>query len=102
MNPYPEFVVDEDSGVSVRNHDHDVWNEGYRARKVMLCPVCRGNGTVSAGFYSHPGDMPTWVAASSVNSQTCLRCGGEGYIVLPAVTAEIDHIQNQERLRGLE
>jgi len=46
------------------------------------CPVCNGNGLVSAGFYSHPGDWPEWTT-STTNPETCHSCEGKGWILVP-------------------
>lgn len=41
------------------------------------CPVCGGNGLVSAGFYT----STTGVAATTgANPETCRSCEGEGMI----------------------
>ena len=48
---------------------------------VVKCPVCNGNGMVSAGFYDHAGDFPQWVAHSTSPEQ-CRSCEGKGHIVL--------------------
>ncbi len=47
--------------------------------KVVLCPVCNGNGLVSNGFYSHPGDYPFWVS-DNVNPELCHSCNGKGLV----------------------
>ena len=51
---------------------------------VECCPICHGNGLVSAGFYSHPGDYPIWVT-SRVASEKCRSCDGRGYIIVVPV-----------------
>ena len=30
-NPYPEFLIDEASGIQVRDLRHELWAEGYEA-----------------------------------------------------------------------
>ena len=30
-NPYPEFIVDESSGIQVRDTRHEIWGEGFKA-----------------------------------------------------------------------
>ncbi len=35
MNPYPETITDEISGVEVYNQKHDLWQEGYDTREVV-------------------------------------------------------------------
>lgn len=45
---------------------------------VHVCPVCKGRGTVPAGFYK-PG-VPTKIDAERV---TCRGCGGTGVITTP-------------------
>ena len=36
-NPYPEFLVDEVSGITVPDMRHQVWEEGYKAgREVRI------------------------------------------------------------------
>ena len=50
--------------------------------KVSLCPVCNGNGQVSSGFYSHPGDWPHWVS-SGANAEVCQSCQGKGWVIVP-------------------
>ena len=47
--------------------------------KAVLCPVCNGNGQVSQGFYSHPGDYP-YYASGGVNLELCRSCNGKGWI----------------------
>lgn len=47
--------------------------------KAVICPVCNGNGLVSAGFYSHPGDYPCW-ATVSTNPEKCRSCDGKGWV----------------------
>ncbi len=32
-NPYPEFLIDEASGIQVRDIRHKIWSEGYEAGK---------------------------------------------------------------------
>jgi len=32
-NPYPQFLIDEVSGIEVPNQKHQIWEEGYKARK---------------------------------------------------------------------
>lgn len=36
MNPYPEYITDEASGIQVKNYDWEVWNEGRRSVKVSM------------------------------------------------------------------
>ncbi len=43
------------------------------------CPVCNGNGLVSAGFYSRGGDYPYWTTSNTV-AEKCLSCDGKGWI----------------------
>uniref|UniRef100_A0A6M3JN31 Putative chaperone n=1 Tax=viral metagenome TaxID=1070528 RepID=A0A6M3JN31_9ZZZZ len=43
------------------------------------CPVCNGNGIVSGGFYSHPGDYPYWTTDHT--TEQCRTCQGKGVIV---------------------
>jgi len=33
QNPYPEFLIDEVSGVEVLDIRHQIWTEGYEAGK---------------------------------------------------------------------
>ena len=47
--------------------------------EIVRCPVCNGNGLVSAGFYSHGGDFPNWVS-NSTNPEKCQSCDGKGYV----------------------
>ena len=36
-NPYPKFIIDEYSGIQVKNIEHEIWTEGYKAgRKESL------------------------------------------------------------------
>lgn len=35
-NPYPEFLVDEASGIQVPDIRHQLWGEGYRAGKEEM------------------------------------------------------------------
>jgi len=46
---------------------------------VHLCPVCRGRGTVPAGFYGPP-------MGTSAAELQCRACGGRGYLHLLTVT----------------
>ena len=32
-NPYPEFIIDESSGIAVPDIRHDIWVEGYNAMR---------------------------------------------------------------------
>ena len=32
-NPYPQFLIDEVSGIEVPNQKHQTWEEGYKAGK---------------------------------------------------------------------
>ena len=51
--------------------------------EYQKCPVCNGNGLVSGGFYSHPGDYPVW---SSLNTmEMCRTCDGRGIIIMPSM-----------------
>ena len=47
--------------------------------KAVLCPVCNGNGQVSAGFYSHPGDYLYWVS-NGAGMEVCRSCNGKGWV----------------------
>jgi len=47
--------------------------------KAVLCPVCNGNGLVSAGFYKHPGDHPEWTSGTT-DPEQCRSCGGKGWV----------------------
>ena len=47
--------------------------------KAVLCPVCNGNGQVSNGFYSHPGDYPYWVTGGT-GTEECRSCKGKGWV----------------------
>lgn len=53
--------------------------------KAVICPVCNGNGEVSSGFYSHPGDYPYWVRGAT-GPETCRSCGGKGWVSEKVVT----------------
>uniref|UniRef100_A0A6M3K6C9 Uncharacterized protein n=1 Tax=viral metagenome TaxID=1070528 RepID=A0A6M3K6C9_9ZZZZ len=46
---------------------------------AVKCPVCNGNGQVSNGFYSHPGDYPYWVS-SGTGTEKCQNCKGRGWL----------------------
>lgn len=43
------------------------------------CPICGGNGLVSAGFYNKVGD--SW--ASSQTTEACRSCSGTGVLWRP-------------------
>ncbi len=39
-NPYPEFLIDEASGIEVPDIRHQIWAEGYQAGKeAVKCPL---------------------------------------------------------------
>ena len=57
------------------------------------CPICKGIGVVSGGFYCHPGDCNTWVSAHA--EEICRRCKGTGTIETPK-----EHVMsNTEKVR---
>ena len=63
---------------------------------VEKCPVCKGVGQVSAGFYSRGGDYEFWMVFATSPEQ-CRSCGGKGYLVVPdkiEVENEIQEIDN--------
>ena len=63
---------------------------------VEKCPVCKGVGQVSAGFYSRGGDCEFWMAFATSPEQ-CRSCGGKGYLVVPdkiEVENEIQVVDN--------
>ena len=63
---------------------------------VEKCPVCKGVGQVSAGFYSRGGDYEFWMAFATSPEQ-CRSCGGKGYLVVPdkiEVKNEIQVVDN--------
>jgi hypothetical protein len=43
----------------------------------QLCPVCRGNGLVSAGFYEQTSGIWT-----GTGFEKCRSCDGKGYVVV--------------------
>lgn len=45
--------------------------------RTSICPVCRGKGSVAAGFYSLFG-----TSTSAIPHETCRSCSGKGYIIL--------------------
>ena len=47
--------------------------------QAVKCPVCNGNGQVSNGFYSHPGDYPYWVTTGA-SPELCRSCNGKGWV----------------------
>ena len=49
--------------------------------EYQTCPVCKGNGSVSGGFYDHPGDYSYWTSDHCM--ETCRSCNGKGVIVAP-------------------
>lgn len=64
----------------------------------LLCPVCNGNGQVSQGFYSHPGDYPYW-ASSGTNLEECRSCKGKGWV---EVTKSGDPKNQMKRLEAAQ
>ena len=54
--------------------------------QAVKCPICNGNGLVSPGYYSHPGDHQFWVEVG-VNPEQCRSCGGKGYLVISEESA---------------
>mgnify|MGYP001589630443 FL=1 len=42
------------------------------------CPVCRGVGTVSGGYFSRAGDYPSWASFTAL--EVCQVCKGKGII----------------------
>jgi len=48
---------------------------------VEKCPVCNGNGLVSAGFYSTGGDF-IYRTVGSTAPEKCKTCEGKGYIII--------------------
>ena len=46
------------------------------SKQPYMCPVCRGNGIVSEGFYRQTSGM--W--ASSGGMETCRSCNGTGIV----------------------
>jgi len=46
----------------------------------QACPVCRGSGAMSGGFFNRAGDCPTW--SSSASMETCQVCKGRGIILM--------------------
>ena len=62
---------------------------------VEKCPVCKGVGQVSAGFYSRGGDYEFWMVFATSPEQ-CRSCGGKGYLVVSdeEVKNEIQVVDN--------
>ena len=46
---------------------------------VERCPVCGGNGIVSAGFYTTTSGQ--WSTGGTA-SETCRSCKGKGYVIV--------------------
>ena len=51
------------------------------------CPVCNGNGLVSAGFYSHAGNEQYYTTLSTA-PEKCLTCDGKGIIKITTGTVD--------------
>jgi len=49
--------------------------------EYQKCPICNGNGSVSGGFYNHPGDYPEWTSDHIM--EVCQTCKGTGIITKP-------------------
>ena len=47
----------------------------------QLCPLCRGVGQVSGGYFGRPGDCDTWISGHTM--ETCRICNGLGIIARP-------------------
>jgi len=61
--------------------------------KASLCPVCNGNGQVSNGFYSHPGDYPYWTSGGA-NTEECRSCAGKGWVEVGNADDRLKPIEN--------
>jgi len=51
-------------------------------RDIYICLICHGNGLVSAGFYTHGGDVLSW-ATTGTDLETCRSCMGRGWVTVP-------------------
>ncbi len=55
--------------------------------EIKLCPVCKGNGLVSEGFYSQAGNYPFGITDST--TEQCRSCSGKGWIKVPEDNTEL-------------
>lgn len=57
---------------------------------MVLCPVCKGRGSVAPGFYSMVGDPRYEPSTTAVpQRETCRACGGSG--IVPGDNAVVSH-----------
>ena len=55
--------------------------------QAVKCPVCNGNGLVSAGFYNQGGDGFMRTTATTPPEQ-CRSCGGKGWVEVSEEVSE--------------
>jgi len=49
----------------------------------QLCPLCKGVGMVSGGYFNRAGDCDAWSACNTL--EECRICEGKGIIAKPDV-----------------
>lgn len=64
---------------------------GNMSKKILWqkCPVCRGVGQVSGGYFTRAGNCDQWAAGNAY--EPCRICGGSGIIPTPT----IEEIENE-------
>ena len=55
--------------------------------KYQKCPICKGAGQVSGGFFDRAGDGETWT--SDHTTEICKVCQGTGLIIQPGEPEKI-------------
>lgn len=50
----------------------------------QICPLCRGVGGVSGGYFDRAGDCDSWASTGS-NVEQCRICEGKGIIARPTL-----------------
>ena len=54
--------------------------------KWQLCPLCKGVGQVSGGYFGRAGDCETWASSNTI--EMCQICNGKGVITDDRVRAK--------------
>lgn len=69
MNPYPEYITDEASGIQVPNDLHTAWEAGYQFNYLMVEKALISCCLCGKGFW--------FKFANEI--QECPWCGGRNY-----------------------
>ena len=70
----PLFVSKEEASMLSKLFDSDA------TATLHMCPICRGAGQVSGGFFDRAGNCDSWVSDHAL--EHCRPCNGTGVVIL--------------------